>query len=179
MVTFLWKNIFRNKEKEKGVVQKLSENLLFKDLNLPELAMVEKIVNLRTYRPGETIFKQGEVGVGMYIISKGSINIYSEEVVPATGEYKSVLVTQLMAGEFFGDLALVEDNGRRSASAIASQEAVLIGFFKPDLIEITERNPIAGVKILFRLGEILGSRLRETTARFTEIKAVSHQKGLE
>lgn len=169
-MNYMWDNVFRHKEKASTLRDRLHENLLFSDLNTFELKLVEKIVNVRHYRPGETIFKQGEVGVGMYIIMSGTVNIYVEELEISTAESFSTYVTQLKAGEFFGELALVESEGRRSASATAHDECVLIGFYKPDLFEIIERNPSAGVKILMRLGEVLGIRLKETTARIKELK---------
>ncbi|MEZ0393084.1 MAG: cyclic nucleotide-binding domain-containing protein [Pseudobdellovibrionaceae bacterium] len=170
MVNYLWENFFRNQDKNQNLRQKLKQNILFQDLNFSELSLVEKIVNVRHYRPGESIFKQGEVGVGMYIILSGVVNIYVEELQAATGASYTTHVTQLKSGDFFGELALVETEGRRSASATAHEECLLVGFFKPDLIEIIERSPSAGVKILSRLGEVLGARLRQTTARITELK---------
>lgn len=169
-MNFIWENLFRSTAKEKTLTQKLRQNILFADLTAAEIKLVEKIINIRTYRPTEMIFRQGEAGVGMYIISKGSVNIYVEEIVPSTGETKSTLITQLHEGDFFGDLALVEPNSRRSATAIAHEECTLLGFFKPDLIEVTQRNPTAGVKILMRLGEVLGTRLIETTTKITSLK---------
>ena len=44
---------------------------------------------------------------------------------------------------------------------------MLIGFFKPDLMEILERKPAMGVKILFQLATVLGERLLQTTDRIT------------
>jgi CRP-like cAMP-binding protein len=64
----------------------------------------------------------------------------------------------------------VEEGGRRSATATATNETALIGFFKPDLLEILERNPNAGVKIALRLGEVLGCRLRETNDRVSVLE---------
>lgn len=170
MINFVWDNIFKDQDKHENLRQKLRQNILFQDLNFNEIKLVEKIVNVRHYRPGEPIFKQGEVGVGMYIIVSGVVNIYVEELQATTGAAYTTHVTQLKAGDFFGELALVEHEGRRSASATAHEESVLIGFYKPDLNEIVERNSTAGVKILLRLGEVLGARLRQTTARITELK---------
>lgn len=167
---FVWDNLFRNKDKNENLRSQLKKNILFQDLNFTELRMIENIVNVRRFRPGENIFKQGEVGVGMYIILSGVVNIYVEELHATTGAAYTTHVTQLKSEDFFGELALVENEGRRSASATAHEETVLIGFFKPDLTEIVERNPSAGVKILMRLGEVLGTRLRQTTARITELK---------
>jgi CRP/FNR family cyclic AMP-dependent transcriptional regulator len=170
LVNYVWENIFRGKSKSESIRHRLKENILFQDLNFHELRLVENIVNVRHYRPTEPIFKQGEVGVGMYIIISGVVNIYVEEMHATTNATYTTHVTQLKATDFFGELALVETEGRRTASATAHEECILIGFFKPDLIEIIERNPSAGVKILMRLGEVLGARLRQTTSRITELK---------
>ncbi len=173
VVNYIWENLFRSGEKTDSVRQKLKQNILFQDLNFQELRLVERIVNVRHYRPGETIFKQGEVGVGMYIILSGFVNIYVEELDTQSHSTHKTHVTQLKSSDFFGELALVENEGRRSASASAHEETVLIGFYKPDLVEIVERNPSAGVKILMRLSEVLGARLRQTTNRITELKKES------
>jgi CRP-like cAMP-binding protein len=81
-----------------------------------------------------------------------------------------IVITKLSPGDFFGELSLVEEGGRRSATATAKNETTLIGFFKPDLLEILERNPNAGVKIALRLGEVLGCRLRETNDRVSVLE---------
>ena len=73
VINYVWENIFRNQDKHQNLRAKLKQNILFQDLNYPELTLVEKIVNVRHYRPGEHIFKQGEVGVGMYIIVSGVV----------------------------------------------------------------------------------------------------------
>ncbi len=44
---------------------------------------------------------------------------------------------------------------------------MLIGFFKPDLMEILERKPEMGAKIMFQLATVLGRRLLETTEKIT------------
>ena len=169
-VNFMWENLFRRENKSRTITSKIKENVLFQDLTPIELKILENIIHVRNYRAGETIFKQGELGVGMYIIAKGKVNIYVEEIEASSGDSRSILVTQLEEDDFLGDLALVENNGRRSATAVAHEECILIGFFKPDLIEVTKRSPSTGVKILLRLGEVLGSRLRETTSKITELK---------
>jgi CRP-like cAMP-binding protein len=102
----------------------------------------------------------------MYIIASGHVNITKEET--RTDKNKSengIIITKLLSGDFFGELALVEENGRRSATATAREDTSLIGFFKPALLEILERRPGVGVKIALRLGEVIGRRLKETTDR--------------
>lgn len=179
MVNFLWENIFRKADQEKNISAILSENILFQDLSKKELKFVENIVHVRHYRTGETVFRQGEVGVGMYIIVKGSIDII---VVDANEQEtaKEVFITRLIAGDFFGELSLVEESGLRSATSKAHEETTLIGFFQPDLREILERSPTTGVKVVFRLAEVLGRRLKETTEKVSqlrkELRLLRHQR---
>ena len=103
----------------------------------------------------------------MYIIAKGAVEITT---LDTDVENKEVVVTRLVAGDFFGELSLVEDDGRRNASARAVENAILIGFFKPDLLALLETNPRTGVKVVFRLAEVLGRRLKETTERISQLK---------
>jgi CRP-like cAMP-binding protein len=170
LVNLFWENIFKSNRKEKNIYNALKSNILFQELNPRELVLVKNILNVRNYRTGETVFHQGEVGVGMYIIVSGSVDISVEESSAVGEAPSSNLVTRLQEGDFFGEIALVEETGRRTATATAHEETVLIGFFKPDLMEVISRNPNAGVKILLGLGKVLGTRLAETTAMIRVLK---------
>ncbi len=162
---FLWRDLFRRGSSEqKTLLDVLKENILFKGLNRSELRYLSHFVYERVYQPDEPVFNQGDRGNGMYIIAKGRISIKTHH---SDGE---VLVTTLSEGSFFGEIALVDPDNLRTASAIANERSVLVGFFKPDLIEITERKPAMGVKILFQLATVLGRRLLETTERITQLK---------
>ena len=71
-----WGNIFRKeKQGKKTVIDCLKEVPLFGNLNHSELEAVVKITHLRQYKKGETVFYQGDPGVGMYIIESGKVGI--------------------------------------------------------------------------------------------------------
>ena len=169
-MNFLWENLFRKGRREADIRAALKDNILFQDLAAHELNFLESIVYHRQYHAGEPVFRQGEVGVGMYIIVRGRVEIYVTDHSAPAAEFRDIFITQLGGGDFFGELSLVEDGGRRTASAIAREETVLIGFFKPDLLQILERSPSTGVKIVFRLAEVLGRRLKETTDKVSELR---------
>lgn len=170
MVNLIWENIFKRSDRGKDLAVVLSENYIFETLSKAEIKFVKEMVHVRNYRPGEVVFRQGEIGVGMYIIANGSVDVLVEDIPADTPEKQTVFVTRLTTADFFGELSLVEENGRRTATAVASVETTLVGFFKPDLMEIVERNPSTGVKIVLRLAEVLGKRLKETTIKVTELK---------
>lgn len=164
---FLWLDLFsRKSESEITILSTLKTNQLFTKLTPRELNYVAKIVHVRTYEPSEVIFEQYEKGLGMYMIAKGSVEI---KIRGKEKHDEQVLVTTLHAGSFLGELALVDTDNKRTASAYALGPTMLIGFFKPDLLEIMERKPETGVKILFQLAKVLGRRLNETTDLITTL----------
>jgi CRP/FNR family cyclic AMP-dependent transcriptional regulator len=162
---FLWADLFRRKKAEKAhITDVLKENVLFRTLRAKELQYVTNVVYERVYQPGEPIFQQNDRGLGMYVIVQGRVAIKTQA---AEGECH---VTSLTDGSFFGEIALIDPGNIRSASAIAEERTTLAGFFKPDLMEILERKPAMGVKILFQLSTVLGRRLTETTEKITQLK---------
>jgi CRP-like cAMP-binding protein len=170
-VNFIWDNIFK-RAADQTIQSVLRENMLFRDLSNSELRFLERCVHVRHYHAGESVFRQGEVGVGMYLVVKGRVEIYIVDPNAVTDESREIYITQLLSNDFFGELSLVEDNGRRSATAVAREETTLIGFFKPDLMEILARRPAMGTHVTLRLAEVLGRRLKETTEKVSELRRV-------
>jgi CRP-like cAMP-binding protein len=170
MVNYIWDNYFRKGSAERSELEVLRNCYLFETLSKKELRFLKETVHVRNYRPGEIVFRQGELGIGMYIIVRGAIEIFVENTIAEKPSESTFFVTRLTNGDFLGELSLIETNSRRTATAIASEETSLIGFFKPDLMDIIDRQPATGVKILIRLGEVLGRRLKETTIKVTELK---------
>lgn len=171
MVQFLWENVLKKKHAENNLTHFLKNSFLFRDLSRSEIDFLTNIVHVRHYQPGEKIFSQGDPGVGMYLIFAGTVDIimHDPSIEPKTIDREEVFITRLEKGDFFGELSLIEDPSFRSASAMAITKCTLIGFFKPDLMQVIQRNPLTGNKISLRLAEILGKRLRETTEKVSEL----------
>lgn len=146
-------------------MQALKSNQLFVKLTDKELHVIAKMVHIRNYEPNEIIFDQGEKGLGMYIIIKGNVEITRGIPEKPAQEFS---VATLEPGNFFGELALCSRDSRRTACAYARGQTTLIGFFKPDLIDIMERKPEMGVKILFQLSRVVARRLVETNTAFAQ-----------
>ena len=152
-----WENIFKgwNQSESKTVVT-LKQVPVFKDFSDKEFLELEKLIHHRQYSTGDFIFKNRAPGEGMYIIMRGSIKI-----TIGTRSGNENTLAELEKGEFFGELALFDDEPR-SANAIAIEDCKLLGFFTQDLMILQERNPVLGHKIMFNLGGLLGERLRRT-----------------
>ena len=150
--------------KERKVAQVLNQVPVFSTLTKRELRNVAFIVHRREYRVGEHIFYQNDPGLGMYVIERGEVLI---KIVDKDRNEKELAT--LRAGEFFGELALL-DESPRSAFATAKTDCSLIGFFRPDLFELIKKHTDAGIKILLKLAEIIGERLRATNREVNRLE---------
>jgi CRP-like cAMP-binding protein len=97
----------------------------------------------------------------MYVIQEGTIDILYEP----TGE----TLAELTDGDFFGELALLNETPR-SATAISRADSVLYGLFRPDLLDLVERDPSLGVQVLLRMGQVLSERLIHTNEQVQELR---------
>ena len=152
-----WENIFKGwNNSESETVHTLKKIPVFRNLSSKDFGELENMMHRRDYKAGDFIFKNRAPGEGMYIIMRGSIKI-----TIGTRSGNENTLAELEKGEFFGELALFDDEPR-SANAIAIEDCKLLGFFTQDLMVLQERNPVLGHKIMFNLGGLLGERLRRT-----------------
>ena len=156
-----WENIFNKKNKDDHENIILLEQIpLFKHLSKKEIKKVNLISYERNYKRDEFLFKEGNPGAGMFIIKNGSIAI---ERKSEKGDI--ILLATLISGDFVGELALLNDSPR-SASARCSKNTKVIVFFRQDLFNLIDREPVLGSKILKELAIMIGERLKETNEAF-------------
>lgn len=107
----------------------------------------------------------------MYVIEEGEVKIVFRNGVGGKKE-----LALLGKGDFFGDLSLL-DESPRSATAISSIGSKIIGFFRPDLVSLLSRSPKLGTKILFKLGEVIGTRLRVSNEQLAKLNSEMEKLG--
>ncbi|MEW5799646.1 MAG: cyclic nucleotide-binding domain-containing protein [Bacteroidota bacterium] len=161
---FALKEVFKAKIKPASIEEMLSKIPVFEKLEAKELRQIAGIVHRRQYAKGEYVFYQGDPGLGMYVVEKGKVGI----VVGDNGTQQEV--TEMDDGDFFGEIALL-DESPRSASVIVKEDSQLIGFFRPDLFDVIEKTPKTGLKIVMKLAEMIGERLRHMNSEFSKLQA--------
>jgi uncharacterized membrane protein len=119
--------------------------------------LAHKLVE-RKLAGGAMVFDQGDAGAEMYIVAKGHVNIH----LPGENS-RRVSLKDISVGEYFGELALFDDKPR-SASALATTDAVLLELNRDTLSTYLERRPRAAMAILRTMAE----RLRQTNAMLSE-----------
>lgn len=157
MRSAIWENIFRRQSEDLSETALALSNVpVFNGLSRKELREVDNIIHRREYQAGETIFHQGDPGLGMYIIIQGRVQIVNKQ-----DPDNPIIYSELGNGDFFGDLSLVDESDR-SATALASADTRIIAFFRPELKDILTRFPSLGNKILLNLAQVIAQRLRKT-----------------
>ena len=164
----IWRKIRlkTNKTQEQNdvdIVETLKTIPLFDEFNRREIQNIARIAHKRSYREGEVIFCEGQVSAGMYIIIHGEVKISRR-----SGEDVEIHLSTMNAGEFFGDIGLVDDTPR-TATAIALAPSYILGLFRPDLLQLMDRDPKLASKLLFKLAQIVVTRLRITDEQLENV----------
>ena len=152
-------------QKHGGAKEKLSEAIralrviqrmpLFEEFSSGEMATVASKFNMEIYREGQKIVIQGEMGDRFYVIQSGM----AEVIIGTNGEEEKI--RSLRPGEFFGELALLQDIPR-TATVRAQESTTVFSLRKSDFIELFGGHPFALKKL-----QRESSRRKEIAAKHT------------
>ncbi len=150
------------KEKEK-----LSQVYLFRELTPSEIDTLLSISEEKRAKKDEVIFKEGATGDAFYFIVSGSVRIST--MVPGVGEEA---LTILREGEYFGEMALIDD-APRSASAIANDNTILLLIEKDNFRKLLAQETGIAYKLLWVFTKTLSARLRKTDEQLKSIFSIA------
>jgi len=129
------------------------------------LYALAEAMHRRSYRRGETLYYEGDPGLGLYVVEQGRIQLTSESE-PGMAQ----TLRDLHPGDAFGVLSILGDF-RRLETAKTLSEARVLGFFRPDLKNVIKRNPSAGAELMTALSRWIGAQHVEL------VRLVSEQSG--
>jgi CRP-like cAMP-binding protein len=152
------------KVKDKDV---LSQVYLFRELTPSEMDILISISKEKRAKKDEVIFKEGATGNAFYLIVSGSVRIST--IVPGVGEEA---LTILREGEYFGEMALIDD-APRSASAIANDDTILLLIKKDNFRKLLTQETGIAYKLLWVFTKTLSARLRKTDEQLKSIFAIA------
>jgi CRP/FNR family cyclic AMP-dependent transcriptional regulator len=149
-----WENFFREKgQRQRTLRHLLGEMPVFSLLRADELKWLARIVHVRRFKTGEVVIRRGTQQSGFYVVREGAVN-----VVRSHADGTQQVMGTLYPPELIGEFALLDDHPR-STSIVAAEPSELIGFFKPDLMDIMVTRPAMGCAILLRLAEQMSATL--------------------
>ncbi|GAC1421796.1 MAG: hypothetical protein NVSMB57_15220 [Actinomycetota bacterium] len=112
-----------------------------------ELIELAEAAQVLFFADGETIVREGETGLGFYLVISGSAEVRRGDV----------LLNRIAAGGFFGEIALLE-GVPRTADVIAVGDTTCLGIMRSDFRNLLVREPRVAMEILEEEGRRLHDR---------------------
>ena len=128
-------------------VELLKQVPLFQGLERDHIEMVARSFKERTFPAGSTVTSEGQGGVGFFVIEDGSAT------VSIGGDERR----KLGAGDYFGELALIDDSPR-SATIVADTDLKCWGLTSWEFRPLVESN----ASIAWSMLQTMAQRLRKT-----------------
>ncbi len=134
---------------------------LFQTLDDAERTAVAALMTEARFAAGATLFRENDPGGVMYLIRDGRVELWVTDE-----ERAKVPVDTLHAGDFFGELTLL-DGGLRSTSATALEDLDCLALERRPFVDLLARRPemaldllAALVKRIRKTDELLKHRVR-------------------
>ena len=130
---------------------------IFSGLNEEQLLDLASVAVPRSWRAGEIIFREGDAGDTCYVVQEGCVRVTRNH-----SDGRTITLTELRAGELFGDLAMF-DTERRSATVEAAQDTSAVALLAGDMRRLLLRHPEISLKLLAAFAD----RLKEANERIS------------
>ncbi len=132
---------------------------LFAELDDRELASIAGVAKTRRYAKDDVIFHADESGDVFCVIREGKV-----KVTMISPEGKEIILAMLGPGDFFGEMALLDDEPR-SATVVALEPLEVVTIWRGDFLEILRENFPITQKILAELSR----RVRKMSNRIESL----------
>lgn len=140
----------------------------FEGLTTHQLQKVAALAVSKTFEGGAQIFSEGDPGDAMYVIVEGKVRISKQ--VSGIGEEALAILEQ---GQYFGEMALIEENSPRSADAIAHLRCTCWAIERVKLKQLMFTDKDLAYVLLWTFVRTLSERLRETNDKIKAFFAIS------
>lgn len=108
---------------------------IFSGLGPDELAALEASSVTRNYPRNTVIINENDFADSLYLIESGRVKVYCSDK-----NGKEYIMNTLEEGDYFGELALLDDD-RRSASVRTLEKSTFLIIFKDDFTNVMNRHP--------------------------------------
>ncbi|HEX8151866.1 MAG TPA: Crp/Fnr family transcriptional regulator [Thermoanaerobaculia bacterium] len=132
---------------------------LFAELDDRELQSVANVAKSRRYAKDDVVFHADESGDVFCLIKEGAV-----KVTMISPEGKEIILSMLGPGDFFGEMALLDDEPR-SATIVATEALDVVTIWRKDFLQILSENFSITRKVLAELSK----RLRNASSRIESL----------
>ena len=143
----------------KKIFDVISETPLFGGLPENQLKEIREISVSKRFNKGETIFTEGEDGIGFFIVVDGRVKIYK-----VSSEGKEHILHIFGPSEPFGEVPVFTGQPFPANAEAISKSHVLF-FSRTDFVDLISRNPSLSLNML----AVLSKRLRQFTIQIENL----------
>ncbi|MCC7429644.1 Crp/Fnr family transcriptional regulator [bacterium] len=142
------------------VIVQLRRIPIFADLSQFDLDKIASLVTIQHCKKDSLIFLEEDMGRVLFMIGKGKV-----KVSQVNDDGKEVILSILLQGNFFGEMALL-DGSARSATVTSLTDSELLILRRGDFLNLLEEYP----KVTINLLKELTKRIRQSDS---QIKSLS------
>jgi CRP/FNR family cyclic AMP-dependent transcriptional regulator len=132
---------------------------LFSNLPKKTIDRLDRLLVERDFPEGHQIVKEGDEGVSFFLITEGTAEV----------RHGGQVLNHLKAGDYFGDIALL-DGQRRSATVTATSPVHCGVLTRWDFIAEVRSNPDMALELL----EVMSHRLRDIQDKLGAAQPAAH-----
>ena len=132
---------------------------LFSRLGDASLDAILRLTRRRRFRKDEIIFHENDAGDSLFLILRGRV-----KVAIFGDDGKEVTLSTLSEGDFFGEMALL-DQEPRSATTVAEEECELLALQRDDFTRALEQDPGISASLI----QVLADRLRKANHQISTL----------
>lgn len=141
----------------------LHKTLLFRGCSKDDLELVAGLFQQRAVKPGMTIFTEKMPAEALYIIKSGSVRITT-----VAGAAEEVGLLHLGPGDFFGEIALIQES-TRAVTAHAETAIEVLMLTRKDFQALIDLDPRIAAKVTLSIARLLAMRVKAYSSKLRDI----------
>ncbi len=142
------------------IVEFLRGVSLFEEIKGDGKAMeaIARITVSRSYRPGDTMIKEGEMGTEMFLLIDGDAGIFKNTL---EGDRYKVAILRSLDRPFFGEGGLLGSDAR-SATIVADTDCNCLTLSRESFAKFSREQSQWALPILLKIAKVVMGRLQKT-----------------
>lgn len=131
---------------------------VFSRFSAKDMSIIAELMDFNKIKNGTVLISEDSFGNSMYYVVKGMIEIQKQ-----SDDGRHVFIAQISTGSMIGELAMVENDSYRSASAVAVEDCELLTLTRAGFDKLAKLHPELGLELMREIGASLAGRLRSHT----------------
>lgn len=135
------------------IQDKLSQLPLCQGLLPAQVGVIASIAETRHLPSGQTLFTEGDLGDGLYVVLVGSLSVSKKD---RSGVNQPI--ANVGGGSVLGEMSLI-NNSARSATAMANTDADLVKIPSEAFTYLLKHDNVTAFKVVYNLAQVMSRRL--------------------